>query len=235
MRSLIGFLLFSAVLISILVFVAGPVVARPLVANVVRSALPFDGGDLDVAVDVDGVDLLTGHVRAIRVSGERLVAGDATIGSLDLTARRVGLLSRDVADVTGSIEDLTIALEGGRSVTMASVDLSGPPSDVTAIATVAPAGAASLVAATLADAGLAIDGIALTDEGFELELLGQRTTVSPTVVDGAVVLPSMMGSDPVPILAQADGDPWRITALTTSATGLQVEASIDVAGYLAGG
>jgi hypothetical protein len=235
MRSLLGFLLFSAVLISILVFVAGPVVARPLVADVVRSALPFDGGDLVVAVDADGFDLLTGHVRAIRVSGVDLASGDVTIGSLDLTARRVGLLSRDVADLTGSIEDLTIGLEGGGSVTVASVDLAGSTSNVAAIANLVPAEAQSLVATALADAGLAVEGIVLTDDGLELELLGQRITVSPTVVDGAVALPSIMAGDAVPILAPADGDPWRITAITTSSAGLLVEATIDVAGYLAGG
>jgi hypothetical protein len=59
--------------------------------------------------------------------------------------------------------------------------------------------------------------------------------VAPTVVDGAVALPSIMGRNAVPILAPADGDPWRITAITTSSAGLLVEATIDVAGYLAGG
>jgi len=235
MRSLLGFLLFTAALISLLVFVAGPVVARPLVADLVRSALPFDGTDLVVTVDVDGFDLLGGQVREIRVSGEGLVADDATIGSLDLTARHVGLLSRDVDDLTGSIQDLTIPLEGGGSLTVASIDLSGSTSDVAAMASLVPAGAESLVAAALADAGLAVDGIALTDDGFELELLGQRITVVLAVADGAVVLPSIMGSDTVAILAPADGDPWRITALTTSSSGLKVEASIDVAGYLDGG
>jgi hypothetical protein len=234
MRSFLEFLLFSAAVIAILVLVAGPLVARPLVADVVRSALPFEGADLDVAVEVDGFDLLGGHVREIRLSGAGLVADGATIGSINLTARRVGLISRDVEDVRGRIDDLTVALDGGGTVAVASVDFSGSSSNVTATAQLSPGAAESLVAAALAEAGLAVDRIALTDEGFELHLLGQRITVALAVADGAVVLPSFMGIDALSILGPAADDPWRIIALTPSSTGLQVEASLDAGDSLAG-
>ena len=232
MRSLLGFLVLAVTLIAALVFIAGPLLVRPLVVEAVRAALPSGDAPVDVAVDVDGFDLLGGHVREIRVSGSNLESDQADIGSLALTARGVGFTGREFESVEGTLRGVVVPLPDGPSIELETVELSGADDDVRAEVHLEPADAQALIARSLTDVGVTADRIALTDGGVALEILGQRVTVALAVSDGAIVLPSVMGVDEVPVVAPGPDAGWRVTGLTVRPNGLDLQASLDAGALL---
>jgi hypothetical protein len=235
MRGFFAFLAFSAVLIGMLLLVVVPWLARPLVVDAVRAALPFGDQPVDVGVELDGPGLLAGYVGEIRLSGGALAAGDASIGTLDVAVRRVALGGRQFEAMDGTLRDVAIPLDDGSTLVVESVALSGPSTDVRAQATIRPADAEALVSNTLVSVGLIPDQVLLVEGGVQVDLLGQRV-VLPLITDaGAIVIESLMGFEAVPVVAPRLGDPWAITSVVVRASGLEIVASVDAEALLAEG
>jgi hypothetical protein len=234
MRGVLVFLVFAATLIALLVFVAGPVVARPLAVDAVRAAIPGDD-PVDVEVDVDGFDLLRGQVGEVRVSGANLTSDAVTVRSFELSVNRVGLDGRTFAALTGGLDGVNVGLADGSTLDIGHVALSGPSTAVVADVRLQPPAAEAIILAALAEAGLPVDRASLVEGGVEVELLGQRVIAPLAYKDGALLLPSVMGQDSVVVIGPSAGGAWSITGLRTLPTGLDIEVTIDAGAMLGGG
>ena len=233
MRSFLGFLVFIATLVAVMAAFAVPALVSPLVVSAVRSASPFGDQPLDVEVDVDAISLARGFVREIRISGADLASDGVLVGLLDVTLQGVSIGDHGFVDAGGSLEAVDVGLPDGSSIRVSSVALSGPSTAVTALASLDPAEAARLIEAALADAGLQLDAVTLVDGGFALNVFGQRAEVGLVVIDGALVVPSLLGLSSVPVLQPQPGDAWRVIKVSVDPGGLQIEARVDVARLIA--
>lgn len=227
MRGLVGFVVLTATLVALLAAFAVPAVVAPVVAAAVRAASPFGDQPLEVEVDVDPLALLWGQVSEIRISGANLERDGASVGALDLTVRGAGLGDREFERVEGSLATIAVAGQDGRPIRVRSVLLGGPSRAVVAKAGVDPADAVALIGAALADAGFRVDSIQLVDGGAAIGALGREAIVIPTVADGGIYVPAVLGSSPIPIIVPEPGDAWRISTVTVSPRGLDIEASVD--------
>jgi hypothetical protein len=227
MRSLFGFLVFTTVLVALLAAVAVPALAGPVVVAAVRSASPFGDQPLEVEVDVDAIGLLRGFVSEIRISGSDLTTSGATIDTLDLTARGVGLEARDFQSVVGSLGSIDVPDGAGATIRVESVSLAGPSGAVEARAHLGAAETMRVIHGALADAGYELGALELVEGGVHVELLGQRVIVVPAVMHGGLHVPSVMGMDSIPVIVPAVGDAWRIATARVSPTGLEINALVD--------
>jgi hypothetical protein len=227
MRSLLGFIVFTAALIAIGGMLLAPPLVGQIVAASVRDASPFGDQALEVEVDVDALDLVRGFVGEIRISGTDLAADGIEIGSLDVAVRMVGIGARDFTALDGRLSDVRVPLDVGPSVPVGEIKLSGPSTDVRATATLDAAAAAELVGSALSDVGIAVDGVELIDGGVAVSLGGRQADLGIVVVDGALVVPSFLGATSVSLISPKSGDPWRITAFSASPVGFDIEASVD--------
>jgi hypothetical protein len=232
MRSFLGWVTLVAVLLPV-AFLLAPIVARPLVADAVRSLSPFGGAPLEVDADVDTLGLLEGRIDSIHVAGADLTAGRVSIGKLDVTATGVGIGDHSFSSITGSLEAVSIGRQDRVELQASRVQLSGPSDAVDATATIDRDVALGIVRGAIQDAGLPAGDIALIDGGVRLTVLGQRTDVALGVVDGAVAIAgSIAGGGSIVVFGPDPGDPWRITGVSASPSGLEVHAVLDLGSFL---
>jgi hypothetical protein len=232
MRTLLSWALFVAILAG-LAYVLAPLVARPLVADVVRAASPFGSEPLQVDVSADAFGLLQGRIDSVHVTGPDLTSERATIGHLNVSAAHVGMVDHTFTSMSGSLDSVVVTRADGSSVQLAHVDLSGPSDRLEATARIDRAAALAIVGQALAGAGLPIEGAELIDGGVRLSVLGQRTDVAIGVDDGAVTIAgSIGGGGSIVVFGREPGDPWRITGVSASPDGLDVHAVIDLGSVL---
>ncbi len=173
-------------------------------------------------------------MREIRISGTDLAAEDGTrVGSLEVTVDDVAIDDRSFASIAGSLASVEISLGDGSPVSVTSVEISGPSAVVVAIASLDAAAASELIRAALSDAGVGLDDVRLVDDGVEVTLLGQRGETPLAVADGGLVIPSILGIGPIPIVVPGADDAWRIVAVRVQPGGLEVEATVDAGRLLA--
>jgi len=231
-RSILGFLVLVAVLLALGIGVLLPAVVAPIVASQVRASSPFGDQPIDVDVDVDPLGLLSGRIREIRVRGTNLESNGARIGTVDVTAEDVGIFDRAFHGLDGRLEDLDMALADGTVVRIGTVTLTGPSTDVTAIAQLSPTDAVKLIRASLGKADVVVDSVELVDGGVALTVLGQRAAIGLSVEDGRIVIHPPFTNVTVPIMESAPGDPWRFTSVQANPNGLGIRASVDVSRVL---
>jgi hypothetical protein len=227
MRSFLGFVVFIAALVAVLAAFALPAAVSPLVVAAVRDASPFGDQPLHVEVDLDAIGLAQGFVREIRISGTDLAGEGVLVGSLDLVIQAVAIQGHGFQGVAGGMAAVDVALADGRSVRVRSVTLSGPSTAIAARVTLDPSEAVALIRAELGDAGVQVDAVELVDGGFAIDAFGQRAEVALAVVDGAIVIPSLLGLASVPVLEPQPDDAWRIVGISIDPRGLDVEARVD--------
>lgn len=234
-RSILGFLVFTAALIAILAALVLPMLVAPMVVSAVRDASPFGDQPLDIEVDVNAVGLARGFVNEIRVSGSGLETEDLAIGSLQVTLRGVRISDHYPFDeVTGRLGGVVVPWAGRVPISVRSVTLSGPSTDVVAQATLDPDQAMVLIRNAFADAGLEPTNVELVDGAVAVEIAGQRLELALIVVDGALVVPTPAGFS-VEVLEPDADDAWRVLAVSVSPSGLRIDASLDPGGVPLGG
>jgi hypothetical protein len=231
-RTFVGWLLLVAILGTI-AFVAAPVVARPLIAQSVRAALPFAADPLEVDASVDTLHLLTGSIDTIHVAGSGLETTSASIGSLDVTARDVSIGNRGFASMTGTLETVVLHRPSGVDLPIDRITLSGASSAVEADALLGKASVIDLVKTALAGSGLPVGAVELTAGGLRLTVLGQPTAIAVGVTDGAVTLAGSVAGGSIVLFRPEAGDGWRITGVSTSPSGMDVHAVLDLDRLLA--
>jgi hypothetical protein len=234
MRGFFGFLGFVAVLVALVAAFAVPSVVGPMVASSVRAASPFGDQPLDVQVDVDAIGLIRGFVREIHVSGSKLELDGATIESLDLRVRAVGIGDHAFAETLGGLDGIAIPTGDGSIISVARVTLSGPSMALIAEATMERAAAVAFIQHQCDVQGVAVSDLQLTAGGVSFVIFEQRVDVPIGVQDGALVIPDMLGAGPLELLAPLPDDPWRITGVAVTTNGIDIVASVDVGGLLRG-
>lgn len=233
MRSLLGFLTFIAVVITLVVAFAVPALVAPMVATAVREASPFGDQPLDVEVDVDAIGLLRGFVGEIRVSGEDLVSDDVSIGALDLTVRGVRLDDHSFEALEGRLSELDVPFAGLEPLAVSRIELTGASDEVAATAFLDHDAALAFITRSFMDAGIDASGFELIDGGVSIVIFEQRVDLAIGVVDGVLVIPDVLGTGPLELLAPLPDDRWRLIGVTASFGGLEIVAAVDAGAVLA--
>ena len=232
MRSFLGWLILVA-LLGAVGYVAAPLVVRPLVADAVRAVSPFGAEPLEVDVDVDTLRLLRGTIDSVHVSGTNLTSERLVIGRLDATATSVALGDRSFSSMSGSLDGVVLRGSDGAEVQAQRVQLSGPSDAVEAVASLSPDAAIAIVRKALDEAGLSSENLALVDGGVRMSVLGQTADVALGAADGAVTIAgSNAGGGTIVVFGPEPGDPWRITGISVSPDGIEVNAVVDLGSLL---
>jgi len=233
MRSFIGFVVFLALLIAVLVLVVAPLAARPLIATLVRDALPIDDGAVTVDVDV-GLALLSGEVDALAIAGRDLRSGEATIGLLQVELTGFDLFSRAFRVIDGRLEDVEVQLADGTAVSLERIEVSGPSDALWAKASLDAAAVELLVRSKLAEQGIRPDAVRLGTRS--IEVVAQDVTIRARfdVHDGGLFLVPDRLIEPFAVLEYGQADPWLVTAATLAPSGLMVEATTQLEAMLGG-
>lgn len=237
-RGLIGFTVLALVGLGALVFFVVPALVRPLVVNAVHDALPFGDQALQVDVDVSGLGLVGGQIDQIHVTGTKLTVHGAnegvTIGALDVTVRHVSIGNHAFDAVSGGLDRVAIPSADGTPLTIARIDLSGGSTAVSGAARFDAGGAVAFVTRSLADQRVDASGIQLTDGGVSLVVFGQRVELALAVEEGALLVPDALGAGPITLLEPGPDDRWRLTGVSVSPDGMEIDAVIDAAALVAG-
>jgi hypothetical protein len=235
MRSLLGFLVFTAVLVTLGLTLLVPPIVGPLVVARVREASPFGDQPLDITADVNAIGLIRGFVGEIHVSGKGLARDAVGIGQLDITVHDVAIGDHSFSSVVGRLDAVTVPLPD--EVTMLSIeriDVSGPSTALVATAHLSRDEALAFLRWSFADAGITVDELDLIPGGISFVIFDQRVEVPVGPQDGALVIADLLGTGPMELLTPQTPDPWRITGVTVSPGGMDIIASVDTAGLLAG-
>jgi hypothetical protein len=232
MRRFVAFVLVLVAALVVVALLAVPAFVRPLVVNQVRAALPFQGQPVDVQVELNPIGLLLGTIDSIHVTGTGLETATATIGSLDLTFHDVSTSSHAFESVDGSLKQVTLPFVQDTELVVDTITVSGSSSDIHAVADLDIRASLALIGNAFGDAGVAVDGLELTKGGVTFNLFGQPVTVQAGVDSGSLVLLDVAGGGPMTIVQPAPDDPWRITGVSVTPSGVRIEASIGTAGLL---
>lgn len=230
MAGFIRFAAFAVLLVGLLVFVVLPAVASPLLTQMVREQ-GLVGEDVKVSVGYFDPSIITGRADQLRVQGRNIEVAPATIGFMDLTFGGVSFLDRRFETVTGELRDVSLHA-GGLSITVASVQVSGPAGAANATARLASDAAEELVSLAARREGLAVDRVRLRDGRLQLVVSGVETSAGMSVRGGALVLEPALG--PAVVLIQpAPADPWRLTEAWMGAEGITIRGTVDAAALAA--
>src|SRR5215212_5535700 len=200
MRGFLGFGLVLEVALALAALLIVPIVARPIVTDAVRAALPFENQTLDVEVELNPVGLLLGTIDRIHVTGRSLEAQGAVIGELDLSVTNVSTNDRRFRTVTGLLRNVELPFVGATPISITSIELDGPYGDVEATALLDVRASLALIGNSFGDAGIPVDSLELIDGGVAFAVFGQRVEVPLSVDAGALVLPDVAGAGPITIL-----------------------------------
>ena len=238
MRGFIGFVVLALVGLAVLVFVVAPAVIKPMVVNAVHAALPF--GDQPVQVDavVTGLGLISGSIDSIHVTGTSLspsVYAGVKIGRLDATISHASIGDHAFAGISGGLDEVTFPISGDRSVTVSQITFTGASDAVTGAATLQPKEAIALVTELFADAGISVENVQLQDNDLALTVFGQNVTFGLDVEGGALEVPDALGNGPITLLQPGPDDRWRLTGVSVTPGGIELDVVMDANALLSGG
>ena len=231
-----GFVAFVLVLVAALVVAAVlivPAVIRPIVADQVRAALPFQDQPVDVDVELSPVRLLLGTIDSIHVTGDGVETAGATIGRLDLTFHDVSTTSHAFRSISGTLQKVALPFVQDSELVVDSITVDGASDDIRAIADLDIRASLGVIGNAFADAGIPVASVELVDGGITTTFFDQPVQVAIGVDEGSLVLLDVAGGGPMTILAPAPDDPWRITSAKVTPSGMTIEVSIGAAGLLA--
>jgi hypothetical protein len=234
MRGFLGFVLVLLAGLVVAALVIVPIVARPIVTDAVRAALPFEDQPVAIEVDINPVSLLLGTIDEIHVTGTALEAEGAIIGDLDMTVTGVSAGSRTFGTVSGRLRNVELPFVQASTLVITSIELDGPYGNVDAVAMLDVRASLALIGNAFADAGVPVEQLELIDGGAAFAILGQRVEVQLGVDDGALVLPDVGGTGPLVIVEPGPDDPWRLTAVRVTPSGFEVDVALEPEGVLGG-
>jgi hypothetical protein len=223
---LLRFLLFFALLVGLLVFVALPALASPLLGQLVRDA-GLQADRLSVSVPYFDPGLIVGQPSRLRLEAGDVELGPATAAGLDLTLGEVDLLGRTFESVRGNVRDTELTA-GGLNVAVDRIDIEGPATQARVTAHFAPDQAADILRQSARRVGVALDDVRLVDDAVRLRVAGFEARATVAVEGGALVLraehlPALL------LLQPAPSEPWRLTEASVSSDGLTVSGVVDAA------
>lgn len=226
---MIGFLKFAAfaiVLVGLLVFVVVPAVASPVLTQLVRD-MGVEAEDLEVSVESFDASLLAGRTDRLRIQGTDIAVPPALVGRLDLTFGRVSFLDRTFETVSGELQDVSLRA-GGLALTISSVRVDGPASAAGSTARLTAAESEQLILFAARRAGLAVDGVRLSDGRLFIRAAGVESPAGISVHGGALVL-EPHDAQPVLLLQPVPADPWQLTEAWVGSDGITIRGVVDAA------
>lgn len=232
MRGFLGFVLVLLAALGVAALVIVPMVARPIVTDAVRAALPFGDQPVHIEVELNPLSLLQGTIERIHVTGRGLEAEGAIIGELDITVTDVSTSSRTFRTASGRLDNVELPFFLASTLAITSIELDGPYGDVDAVALLDVRASLTLVGNAFADAGVPVEQLELIDGGAAFVVLGQRVEVQLAIDDGALVLPDVGGGGPLVIVEPGPDDPWRLTGVRVTPSGFAIDVALEPEGVL---
>lgn len=227
MRGFFGFVLVLLATLAVAALVIVPIAVRPIVEDAVRAALPFEDQPLAITVDVNPVSLLSGTIDRIHVTGTALEAEGAIIGELDMTVTDVSTTTHRFRTASGRLANVELPFVQSSTLVITSIDLDGPYGDVDAVARLDVRASLALIGNAFADAGVPIEELELVEGGAAFVILGQRVAVQLAIDQGALVMPDVGGGGPLVVLEPGPDDPWRLTAVRMTPSGLEIDVALE--------
>ena len=224
MAGLTRFLVFAAVLVALLVFVVVPVLASPVLTQMVRD-MGLQADDLEVSIDSFDPALFGGRASKVRVVGDNVALGLATVEEMNLVFGNVAFMERTFQTLSGELRGVTVNA-GGVTLRVSSVQVDGPAGEARATGHFTSAQGVELVHAAAERAGIRLDSVRFVEGGLRVSLAGIETGARANVQGGALVLDLDIGP-PVVLLQPAPTDPWRLSEAYVTRTGIAVTGVVD--------
>jgi hypothetical protein len=220
------FLAFFAVLLAAFELIALPLLLGPLLTDYVRNA-GLKSGTLSVTVAPFDPTLVLGRARRVTLIATNVDAAPAAIGSLNLSIGNASYFDRSFETVSGTLDDLTVTINGNETVHVGDVSIDGPAAAANATAHLSATDTDRLIRLAGTRAGLTIDAVHVGDAGVSVSVAGRDAAAKLTVSGGALVLDPGVGSAIV-LLQPAPSDPWKLDEAWVTADGLNVRATVDM-------
>ncbi|HWH23673.1 MAG TPA: LmeA family phospholipid-binding protein [Candidatus Limnocylindria bacterium] len=224
MTGFLRFVVFAVLLVGLLVLVVVPMVASPLLAQVLRDA-GFEADEVSVQINPLDPSLLSGRAERVHIRASNVQIEQANIGDLDLILGGVSLSDRSFETVSGVLRDVSLRA-GGLSLLADSVRLDGP-SDATAVTGYLGAvEAGQLIADAARRHGLVLDDVELENGRLKLRSGGVKLGAEVAVRGGALVLQPDNGPQ-VLLLQPAPAEPWRLSEVWIGSDGVNIRGVVD--------
>jgi len=224
----LGFLVFFVLLAAAFVLIVLPLLLGPFLTNMVRDA-GLKSDTLSVSVAPFDPTLLLGHARKIRLIASNVDVSPAKIGSVDISIGDASYPDRSFKTVTGELDNVSVTVNGMDQVSVGNISVDGPADAASATAHLSPSDTDRLIRLAGDRAGVTIDQIRVSDTGVTVKVGGNDANAKLDVVGGALVLDPGVGN-PIVLLQPAPSDPWKFNEAWVDANGLNVRATVDVAG-----
>jgi hypothetical protein len=235
LRAITLFVLFTALVAGVLVFVVVPYVAGPVISSVVSSSGFIQGGSVTVDTKGSGPELIQGHADELRLRGSDVSIEGMTIGDADLTLRDVALFDRTFKGISGNLARVRVPVPAGPVVTVASIDLDGATEAVDAVGRLDPAEADAVIREATARAGVRVDEATLGDGLVRLRLGDLEVEAGLSVRNGSLVLEPQGGLPSIVLMESRPQDPWDLDGVTIRPDALSLSGTLDVRELVAEG
>ena len=223
------FLLFTALLVALVIFIVVPLAAGPLLSSMARDA-GLEGDDVRVSLDLFGPSLFDGRAHGLRVQATEVRVPRAVIGELDVTLQGVSFADRSFESVNGTLTGLEVSGPGGEPLVVESVTLSGPSDDTLARGRLAAGEAETLIERAIEDAGLPVDAVRLGSGVVTVTRDGISGDGTLRVAGGALLLESEF-TEPLVLLAPAPSESWRLAQVDIDPAAMTVDLTLDAAEF----
>jgi len=229
MRGCLGFLVFAAILVTLLAAAVVQLVLPSLVAGDVEGSPLLRGQQVEVHVDtsVAGV-LLHGRIDSIRITGTSLTEPNATIAALDLTLADVAIADHTFDTASGSLDGVTITTVNGGSIPIDTVAISGFSSTVLATVRIGATAAEAALRSLLQAAGVAVSSVSLGAGVVDVTIQGHAIQARLVTNGNQLVLDAGSPVAPIELLSAPAGGEWRIDTVDVTASGIAIEVAIDL-------
>lgn len=225
MGGFLRFLAFFAVLAAVLVLVVAPLVAGPLLTQMVRDQ-GVRSSNLAVTLALFDPTILLGRSRSMHVSADDVEMSPASVGSLELTLSDVSLFDQTWEQVDGEIRDIRLT-SGGRTFAVDTLTVDGPADAANATVRLSADETESLIRFAAEREGLRIDDVQFSDTGVRVDLAGVQADAQLEVRGGALVLVPPRGEGGVALIQPAPSDPWQLSEAWVSDEGLNLRGVVD--------
>lgn len=229
------FFIFLA-LVVVATWLFAPTVAAGLISAGLGGA-GFQSADRQVTVTADPpIELLTLHADAVHLQATDATFAGLHMAKVDVTLGGVGLLGRQADSVVGTLTGVrlpTLLSDDASTLTVDSIGLSGPSSDLRAIMTLSAAGIRTLVSAAVqSELGAPATKVTLAAPDKVTVVTSGVNVRGRLVVDGAGGLAFLVASPPglvgsLDIIKPSSTQPLHFTSVALRSSGATITAIVD--------
>ena len=225
MGGFLRFLAFFAVLAAVLVLVIVPLIAGPILTQMVRDT-GVKSNNLAVTVALFDPTLLLGRSRSMHISADAIDMSPAGVGSLDLTLGDVSFFDQTWETVDGEMRDIHLTT-GGQTFAVDTLTVAGPADSANATARLSADETEALIRFAAEREGLRIDDVKFGNTGVRVSLRGVDADAQLDVRGGALVLVPPGGQGGIALIQPAPSDAWQLSEAWVSDEGLNLRGTVD--------